>query len=233
MLYSDSAWAEQSSSSGRSPRPRSTTRPTSASSTPWSATETSATRSRAASRSSSATATRSSSTTPAASSRKSAIVLTKRIGGTSGPIWGTAFLRAGATLGDHAGRAGGGPDRDAARRDRRDQAARPGRPRRQDAARRARSGGGQLERRSARRRRTRWPAPPRTGREAAEATRACSPRAGARATPASAASRLRRRGSDRRGGDLEEVSKAWQELDSSGPDRLRPLGRGEHQRGDA
>jgi phosphoenolpyruvate---glycerone phosphotransferase subunit DhaL len=32
--------------------------------------------------------------------KKTAIVLTKRIGGTSGPIWGTAFLRAGSTLGD-------------------------------------------------------------------------------------------------------------------------------------
>ena len=30
--------------------------------------------------------------------KKTAIVLTKRIGGTSGPIWGTAFLRAGTTL---------------------------------------------------------------------------------------------------------------------------------------
>ena len=30
--------------------------------------------------------------------KKTAIVLTKRIGGTSGPIWGTAFLRAGSTL---------------------------------------------------------------------------------------------------------------------------------------
>jgi dihydroxyacetone kinase phosphoprotein-dependent L subunit len=30
--------------------------------------------------------------------KKTAIVLTKRIGGTSGPIWGTAFLRAGAKL---------------------------------------------------------------------------------------------------------------------------------------
>jgi phosphoenolpyruvate---glycerone phosphotransferase subunit DhaL len=30
--------------------------------------------------------------------KKTAIVLSKRIGGTSGPIWGTAFLRAGATL---------------------------------------------------------------------------------------------------------------------------------------
>ena len=28
--------------------------------------------------------------------KKTAIVLSKRIGGTSGPIWGTAFLRAGA-----------------------------------------------------------------------------------------------------------------------------------------
>jgi phosphoenolpyruvate---glycerone phosphotransferase subunit DhaL len=32
--------------------------------------------------------------------KKTAITLTKRIGGTSGPIWGTAFLRAGASLGD-------------------------------------------------------------------------------------------------------------------------------------
>ena len=30
--------------------------------------------------------------------KKTAIVLTKRIGGTSGPIWGTAFLRAGGSL---------------------------------------------------------------------------------------------------------------------------------------
>jgi phosphoenolpyruvate---glycerone phosphotransferase subunit DhaL len=30
--------------------------------------------------------------------KKTAIILTKRIGGTSGPIWGTAFLRAGGTL---------------------------------------------------------------------------------------------------------------------------------------
>jgi dihydroxyacetone kinase-like protein len=32
--------------------------------------------------------------------KKTALVLTKRIGGTSGPIWGTAFLRAGASLND-------------------------------------------------------------------------------------------------------------------------------------
>ena len=32
--------------------------------------------------------------------KKTAIVLSKRIGGTSGPIWGTAFLRAGGTLAD-------------------------------------------------------------------------------------------------------------------------------------
>jgi phosphoenolpyruvate---glycerone phosphotransferase subunit DhaL len=34
--------------------------------------------------------------------KKTAVVLTKRIGGTSGPIWGTAFLRAGGSLGDAA-----------------------------------------------------------------------------------------------------------------------------------
>jgi dihydroxyacetone kinase-like protein len=32
--------------------------------------------------------------------KKVAVVITSRIGGTSGPIWGTAFLRAGATAGD-------------------------------------------------------------------------------------------------------------------------------------
>src|ERR1700744_5055040 len=32
--------------------------------------------------------------------KKTAIILTKRIGGTSGPIWGTAFLRAGGALND-------------------------------------------------------------------------------------------------------------------------------------
>lgn len=34
--------------------------------------------------------------------KKTAIVLTKRIGGTSGPIWGTAFLRTGGALGDNS-----------------------------------------------------------------------------------------------------------------------------------
>ena len=37
-------------------------------------------------------------TDPGSLLKKTAIVLTKRIGGTSGPIWGTAFLRAGVTL---------------------------------------------------------------------------------------------------------------------------------------
>ena len=37
--------------------------------------------------------------TSAALLKKTAIVLTKRIGGTSGPIWGTAFLRAGGVAG--------------------------------------------------------------------------------------------------------------------------------------
>ncbi len=32
--------------------------------------------------------------------KKTAVVLSKRIGGTSGPIWGTAFLRAGGSLND-------------------------------------------------------------------------------------------------------------------------------------
>ena len=37
-------------------------------------------------------------TDPGTLLKKTAIVLTKRIGGTSGPIWGTAFLRAGGSL---------------------------------------------------------------------------------------------------------------------------------------
>ena len=37
-------------------------------------------------------------TDPGSLLKKTAIVLTKRIGGTSGPIWGTAFLRAGGSL---------------------------------------------------------------------------------------------------------------------------------------
>ena len=37
---------------------------------------------------------------PAGLLKKTAITLSKRIGGTSGPIWGTAFLRAGGSLND-------------------------------------------------------------------------------------------------------------------------------------
>ena len=37
---------------------------------------------------------------PAGLLKKTAIILSKRIGGTSGPIWGTAFLRAGGSLND-------------------------------------------------------------------------------------------------------------------------------------
>jgi dihydroxyacetone kinase-like protein len=41
-------------------------------------------------------------TDPGSLLKKTAIVLTKRIGGTSGPIWGTAFLRAGGSLSNPA-----------------------------------------------------------------------------------------------------------------------------------
>ncbi|MCY1136914.1 dihydroxyacetone kinase subunit DhaL [Actinoplanes sp. Pm04-4] len=41
-------------------------------------------------------------TDPGTFLKKSGLVITSRIGGTSGPIWGTAFLRAGATAGDAA-----------------------------------------------------------------------------------------------------------------------------------
>ena len=73
--------------------------------------------------------------------KKTAIVLTKRIGGTSGPIWGTAFLRAGGVADRQARPDRRGGDRRDARRDRGHQAARRHRPRRQDAARRARPRG--------------------------------------------------------------------------------------------
>ena len=56
--------------------------------------------------------------------KKIAVVITSRIGGTSGPIWGTAFLRAGAAAGTAPVLS---PDQvvdDAAGRDRRDQGAR-------------------------------------------------------------------------------------------------------------
>ncbi len=63
--------------------------------------------------------------------KKIAVVITSRIGGTSGPIWGTAFLRAGAkAVGqdrDHRRRRGA----DAAVRRRRHQRPREGRARRE------------------------------------------------------------------------------------------------------
>ena len=70
--------------------------------------------------------------------KKTAIVLTKRIGGTSGPIWGTAFLRAGGALNDIPEPSGEQVIAAMRAVDRGDQAARQHRPRRQDAARRAR-----------------------------------------------------------------------------------------------
>ncbi len=74
--------------------------------------------------------------------KKVAVVITSRIGGTSGPIWGTAFLRAGATAGA-ADRAGARPGhRDAAGRDRGHQGPREVGRGGQDAARRAGARGG-------------------------------------------------------------------------------------------
>src|SRR5688572_19578764 len=35
--------------------------------------------------------------------KKVGLIITSRCGGTSGPLWGTAFLRAGASLGDRSG----------------------------------------------------------------------------------------------------------------------------------
>ena len=61
--------------------------------------------------------------------KKTAIVLSKRIGGTSGPIWGTAFLRAGGALSDVPEPSGEQVIAAHAGRDRGDQAARQHRPR--------------------------------------------------------------------------------------------------------
>ena len=69
--------------------------------------------------------------------KKVAIVITSRVGGTSGPIWGTAMLRAGASIGDQHRAHGRRRDRRARGRGRGHQAARRRRPRREDAARRA------------------------------------------------------------------------------------------------
>ena len=85
-----------STSSGPSRRPRWTTRRSSATSTPSSATATSATRWPAASRSCCTTGTPTTAADIGTFLKKIAVVITSRIGGTSGPIWGTAFLRAGA-----------------------------------------------------------------------------------------------------------------------------------------
>ena len=73
-------------------------------------------------------------------SRRSALVISGKVGGVSGPIWGTAFLRAGVS-GRRQDRARPrGRHRDAPRVDRRDHAARRLVARRQDAARCARPG---------------------------------------------------------------------------------------------
>ena len=69
--------------------------------------------------------------------KKVGMIVSSRIGGTSGPIWGTAFMKAGIAAGTAVEldrRPGRG---DAARGHRRDQDARPVRRRRQDAAGRA------------------------------------------------------------------------------------------------
>ncbi len=47
-------------------------------------------------------------TSPATFLKRVALVVTSRVGGTSGPLWGTAFLRAAAALGDGAGADGVG-----------------------------------------------------------------------------------------------------------------------------
>ena len=68
--------------------------------------------------------------------KKIAVTITSRIGGTSGPIWGTAFLRAGAKAGTATELTRRPGRRDAARGDRGHQGARQVRRGRQDPARR-------------------------------------------------------------------------------------------------
>ncbi len=147
--------------------------------------------------------------------KKTAIVLTKRIGGTSGPIWGTAFLRAGGALADKPQPDRRGGHRRLPRRDRGDQAARQHRPGRQDAARRA----------GARRRRARGGAAQRGAPHGASRRRPYRRAQSAEATKGMLAQRGRASYTGERSRDsvdagavgiavmFEAVSKAWQEAE--------------------
>ena len=151
--------------------------------------------------------------------KKIAVVITSRIGGTSGPIWGTAFLRAGAAAGA-VDRAGARPGRrDAARRDRGHQGARP------------------VRRRATRRCSTRWCPPIDTDRGAASGAgttrpRRCGPRRPPRASgprPPARMQAMRGRASytgERSIGTLDAgavaVAVMFEALADQWPDRHRP-----------
>ena len=121
----------------RSRRPPSTTRSTSASWTRSSATATSATRWPAASRSCSPTGTASTAPTRRRSCGRSRSSSPAASAGPPGPIWGTAFLRAGGAMNGAEAIGARRARRGAAGGDRGHQAARPVRRGRQDPARRA------------------------------------------------------------------------------------------------
>ena len=129
-----------------------------------------------------------------------------RVGGTSGPIWGTAFLRARRRrCTDKTGADGGRRRRDAPRRDRGHQAARRVGPRRQDPARRARPGdrrarAGARGRRRARRTRSRRPPRPRA--RAPKATKGMLAKRGRAAYTGERSTESRRRRRGRRRGDV-------------------------------
>ena len=134
------------------------------------------------------TGTRWSTPTSAALLKKTAIILSKRIGGTSGPIWGTAFLRAGGGAERRPGPSG--EQVVAALRAAIEGIKQRGKHRsgRQDAARRARPGGRRARSGAARGRGRGARAGRAEGaRRAPRRRRACSPSAGAPPTRANAA----------------------------------------------
>ena len=114
--------------------------------------------------------------------RRSPLVISKRVGGTSGPIWGTAFLRAVCRRQGQGRARAGRRGRDAAGRRRGHQEARQLRPRRQDPAGRAdpddRRHRGGARRTASRQSAQTSPARPRPRRAAAEATTAMQAKRG-------------------------------------------------------
>ena len=156
--------------------------------------------------------------------KKVGFVIASKVGGVSGPIWGTAFLRAAAEAGDRTELT---PDeliailRAAVARD---HAARRGVARRQDPARRARPGDRQPrgepddpEPDRRRRRRRRSSAPP-TWRPRPRRTRGDARDARTRRVHRRAQPRLGRRRCDRDRRDPPGISAAWREKYTNSPE---------------